>query len=637
MKIALAQMNVKLGQPQKNVERMLKFIQEAKDEGVDIVAFSEMCVGGYFLSDEYNNEAFCKELMSYNEVLREASKGIVLIYGNIYFDSSSSFRNRDGRIQKFNAAYIFQNGERVKNITGNIISCFPKSLLPCYRVFDDPRYFTSMPDFALALGYEIDEFYLPSKLKIKEKTYKIGLTLCEDLWTRDYKYKEKPLNPSKFFIQNGADLIINLSASPWTYDKNKARDNAVKFLYEDCKKDGLDFVPFYYVNCVGAQNTGKNIITFDGGSTVYDSKGEIYDYIPEAYSEELFTTEHDKVSPAEIADIRTPKNKIAEKYQAIKQGLLHVQDMIGMDNPPKWVVGASGGIDSSLVIAILVDTFGPGNVIIVNMPSVYNSGKTINVFKHLAKTLAVKSFTVPITDLHNVFNMSLADSKEPTSLNEENDQARIRGLILAGFAARYGALFTSNGNKLETALGYATLYGDTSGAVCPLADLTKSEVFEMARYVNENIYDKEVIPELLLPDRLFRFKEDQISPSAELKENQIDPIKFGYHCALIEALMNYQIRSVEDIMEWYLEGALAKNLGISEPLIQRWGIDDPKTFIDDLKWFTKLVRKNIFKRIQSPPIIVTSKTAFGSDRRESQFPPYETKRSQELEKQILGE
>jgi len=122
-----------------------------------------------------------------------------------------------------------------------------------------------------------------------------------------------------------------------------------------------------------------------------------------------------------------------------------------------------------------------------------------------------------------------------------------------------------------------------------------------------------------------------------LKENQIDPIKFGYHCALIEALMNYQIRSVEDIMEWYLEGALAKNLGISEPLIQRWGIDDPKTFIDDLKWFTKLVRKNIFKRIQSPPIIVTSKTAFGSDRRESQFPPYETKRSQELEKQILGE
>jgi len=638
MKIALAQMNVKLGQPQKNVERLLEFIQEAKDRGCDIVVAPELCVGGYFLADEYNNESFCKELMSYNEVLRGASKGIVLIYGNIYFDSSNSFRNRDGRIQKFNAAYIFQNGECVKNIAGNIISCFPKSLLPCYRVFDDPRYFTSMPDFALALGYEIDEFYLPAKVKIKEKTHKIGLTLCEDLWTRDYKYKEQPLNPSKFFIQNGADLIINLSASPWTYDKNKARDNAVKFLYEDCKKSGLDFVPFYYVNCVGAQNTGKNIVTFDGGSTVYNCNGDVYDYIPDSYREELFTTENIKVICDSSDEKRKPKNKIREKYDAIICGLKHIKDMTGVEEP-KWIVGASGGIDSSLVIALLVKAFGNDSVSIVNMPSQYNSKKTIAVFEHLALKLDLKNYVLPITDdIWNVYKNldGLLDSvSDASKLNEENDQARVRGLILSGIAARIGSFFTCNGNKLEVALGYATLYGDTSGAICPLADLTKAEVFEMARFVNDEIYKKEIIPNSLLPDKLFRFGEDQIAPSAELKKKQIDPMKFGYHDALIEALMNYQIRSVEDIMGWYLEGTLVKNLGISIELMERWNIDDPRVFIDDLRWFSNLMRKNIFKRIQSPPIIVTSKTAFGNDRREVQFPAFDTKESKELEVQIM--
>ena len=638
MKIALAQMDVKPGQPAKNVKKMLELIQEAKEDNSDIVVFSELCVGGYMLSDEYNDPSLCEELMSYNDVLREASEGIVLIYGNIFVPGKKynldNLVNRDGRELKYNFAYVFHNKKnKLENTSGGWSFGQPKSLMPNYRIFDDSRYFQSAVETASACNFNLEDLYSPIIIEIEGKKRRIGISICEDIWTKDYRHNNKVLNPTRYLIQNGAEMIFNLSASPWTYGKNHARDNAIKFICNDC---GGKMVPLYYVNCVGAQNTGKNIVTFDGGTTIYNSNGDIYDYVPTQYKEDLLIVDSEDVDKEKPLN-RDVENKIREKYLAIKRGLLHMKDIFGTDKNPKWVVGASGGIDSSLVIALLVDAFGKDNVLIVNMPSKYNSQKTIGAFEQLAKALELKSFVSPITgtyiELYNMLEesgVSLA-----TSLNEENEQAKIRNLILSSIAARENAIYTCNGNKLEIALGYFTLDGDGRGSVAPIADLTKVEIWEMAKFLNEKIFKKEVIPNALFPDKMFYFDKKGIDPSAELKEKQVDPMKWGYHDALLEAFMNYQVHPVEEIMKWYLNGTLAKNLNISVELLERWDITTPKTFIDDIKWFYSSMRKNVFKRVQSPPIIITSKTAFGNDRREAQLPPLYRKKMVELEEKIL--
>lgn len=638
MKIALAQMDVKPGQPAKNIEKMLAFIQEAKDKGAGICCFSELCVGGYCLSDEYADPGFCEELMSYNDVLREASDGIVLIYGNIFVpgkkNNPDNLVNRDGRELKYNFAYIFQNREKMlRNASGGWIFGMPKTLCPNYRIFDDSRYFLSVAETAMACGIKLEDMYSPIIVSIEGKEHCIHLSLCEDVWTQDYRYNNKVLNPTKYAIEKGAEMIFNLSASPWTYGKNHARDNAIKFICNDC---GGKMVPLYYINCVGAQNTGKNIVTFDGGTTIYNSRGEIYDYMGIPYEEELRIVNSDKVDTCPPIQ-RDVENKIEEKYLAIKRGLLHMKDIFGTDKNPRWVVGASGGIDSSLVIALLVDTFGPENVLIVNMPSKYNSRETINSFADLANALGLRTHFSHIgTMCENLDNLLIASKfAVATSLNEENEQATIRNLILSSIAGRENAIYTCNGNKLEVALGYGTLNGDCRGSIAPIADLTKVEIYEMAKFLNNHIFGKEVIPVSLFPDEMFRFSEEKIQPSAELKEKQVDPMKWGYHDALLEALMNYQVHTVEEIMEWYLNGTLAKNLGIKVELLERWDITTPQTFIDDIKWFYNSMRKNVFKRVQSPPIIITSKTAFGNDRREAQLPPLYRKKMKELEEKIL--
>jgi NAD+ synthase (glutamine-hydrolysing) len=221
-----------------------------------------------------------------------------------------------------------------------------------------------------------------------------------------------------------------------------------------------------------------------------------------------------------------------------------------------------------------------------------------------------------------------------STLNKENIQAKIRGTtMLSNIASKYGALMTNNGNKLEAALNYATLYGDVNGALAPIADLLKTEVFMMGKYLNEHIYHDQVLSSTLFPDELFRFKKDQIIPSAELKEDQIDPMKFGYHDALLEAYTDYRKKSVVDVMRWYVDGTLEKNLNISTALIKRWNIDDPKEFLKDLKWFTKSVQSS-FKRAQTCMNIMTSKSAFGYDIRESILPYHEYEQEKALKEHI---
>ncbi len=630
MKIALAQMEVVPGKPKKNLETMVAMIREAKRKQVDLIAFPEMAVGGYFLGDKWVSNEHNLNLMEFNEALRRASDGIAVAYGNIFVDKGINERvgddklhpNKDGRTRKYNAVYVFQNGKPAERAMPTKIlpeGVQPKTLLPNYRIFDDERYFFSTEDLAKDFGVTLESLLQPFLIEADGKKVPVGFEICEDLWCEDYRKEGQALNPSKTLIGNGARYIVNVSASPWTFGKNGARDRRVKFLKNE---SGADFVPFLYVNCTGVQNNGKNFITFDGGSTVYNSDGEPIILNSAQYEQELIIVESSDFEKAPVE--RTEKPMIAQKYDAIIAGIRHVKETTRSDEQPRYVIGLSGGVDSAVVAALLTKAVGAGKVLGVNMPTRYNSEKTQNAAARIAEKLGIAYVTIPIEELVEV-NVKLLNAvdadgtgRKLSEFNLENVQAKIRGTsILSNLAAMYGALFTNNGNKLETALGYTTLYGDVGGAIAPIGDLTKTEVFELARYLNEEVFHDEVILGMLLPDELYRFGKEQIQPSAELKNNQIDPMKFGYHDALLAAMTDFRKKGATDVMRWYVEGTLEEHLGISTELITRWGIDEPAEFLRDLEWFASKTDEAVFKRVQSPPIIITSKSAYGYDIRES--------------------
>jgi NAD+ synthase (glutamine-hydrolysing) len=648
MKIALAQMEVIPGGMDKNVRKMLDMINLAKEQAVGLLVFPELCVSGYILSDLWVNDSFCEALMNYNRVIREASKGIVVAYGNIYQDREINTRwndskyhpNKDGRTRKYNAVYVVQNGFPARRIKESMIlpeGVHPKTLLPEYRIFDDERYFFSLQDIVKDAGVSLQEVAQPFILDVNGEKVVIGFEVCEDLWCNDYRLRGEPLNVTNILIQNGAEMIVNISASPWNYGKNAARDSRIAFLKEQA---GNKFVPFLYVNNVGIQNNGKNFITFDGGTTVYNRDGRPVLMARKSYEEELIMFHDSIVDKAPL--IREEEPKIKGKFEAIISGIKHMAMFKPANEPLRFVIGLSGGIDSAVVACLLTLACGKENVIAISMPSKHNATRTKYTTRHIVDKLGIDFYSVPIDPFvspHNIFTQfdsKFTPSNEVKDLSDENIQAKIRGTsILSNFAGRYNRFFTCNGNKLEIALGYTTLYGDVNGALAPIGDLTKTEVYEMARFLNDEIFREPIIPSALLPDRLFSFDGQWVVPSPELKKDQIDPIRFGYHCALLEALTDYLRKSPEDILQWYLEGELESHLNISNDLIVRWGMDDPRLFVQDLEWFTSTIQKNIFKRIQAPPIIITSRSSYGYDIRESMLPFYTTPHYDRMKSEVL--
>lgn len=652
MKISVTQFNVVPLAIERNLNEMVNLTRAAKEEGCDLIVFPELCVSGYVLSDQWLDRHFCNDLMAANAELVAASEGIGMIYGNAYLDDDIAdrlgqrghFTNKDGRSRLYNAAYFLQNGAYAKRAKASHLlpdGVQPKTLLPSYRFFDDPRYFFSLQDVAIDMGVDLATLCQPFAFSTGAGQHSIGTQVCEDLWCKDYRQNLQSNNVTKHLIANGAQLIVNISASPWTLDKHDARDRRITFLKDESERNGHHFVPFVYCNTAGAQNNGKNIITFDGGSCVYDDNAKLICDSPNPFQHE-YTIYDTQINYA--VKQRQSASRIAQKNAAITTGLHHLQDMLGWASAPKFLVGLSGGVDSAVVAALLVQAFGKDSVMTVNMPSQYNSQKTQDVAAHVASALGIDYHQIGIDTLVDAHLPIFAqlDEQYPSpewmrKLSDENIQAKVRGTsILSNIAGRYGRMFTNNGNKVEIALGYATLYGDVGGVVAPIGDLTKAEVFDMARYLNTEVFNKEVIPYSLLPDDLFRFAEDAIPPSAELREEQIDPMKFGYHCALLEKATSFQKCRPEDVMQWYIDGCLAEKLGISKALISRWGIDHPATFIEDLEWFYECIRKSVFKRIQSPPIILTSPSAYGFDIRESQLPNWHSGNYQRLKQQVLA-
>ena len=624
--IALVQMDVKPARPDLNVERMLRYIDRAREAGAELVVFSELCISGYILGDLWEVDAVVEDFAAFSETIREASRDMVVLFGNVAVDRANI--GEDGRIRKYNAVYVCADGRYVarKDVPAGLpAGVQPKTLHPNYRFFDDDRHFYSLRKLADDRGRSVYDWTEPFEIRLRDgRTFRFGVQLCEDIWCQDYGYERDVLDTLRVFHDRGAQALFNLSSSPWTWQKNVKRNRVVR---EILTRSPL---PVFYCNHVGAQNSGKNIIVFDGDTTVYSPEGDILRRARPWREQMVLTRDGDP--PAASQD------EIAAVCDAILTGLRHLDDIREKEN--RFLVGVSGGIDSSVVVSLLVQAFGPERVHAVNMPTRFNASITQENARQVCRTLEVDFLSCPIQDLYEYLSdkiKGVSFSRTPgdyTRLVDENLQARIRGAdILPALAAKFGLVFTNNGNKTETALGYATLYGDVNGAVAPIADLYKVQVLQLARFLNGQIFGREVIPGNLI--------SGETVPSAELSEAQDvtrglgDPIKYGYHDAMLRQIIEYR-KDPADFLHWFVNGILLEEIGWNDREKFRAWFPDVNTWIEDLEWIARQVRVNLFKRVQAPPIIVLSKRAFGFDLRESQLPAYETRRYGELKALALS-
>ncbi|MCF0114542.1 MAG: NAD(+) synthase, partial [Erysipelotrichaceae bacterium] len=302
----------------------------------------------------------------------------------------------------------------------------------------------------------------------------------------------------------------------------------------------------------------------------------------------------------------------------------------------KWIIGLSGGLDSTVDACLLTMALGKERVVGYNMASRYNSDKTKNNARHLANALGMEIREGSIEKITKATCTTLEEygyTGVDSGLAYENIQARIRGHLLSSFAAKEGGVIINNGNKVEVCLGYCTLYGDSVGALAPIGDMTKVQLFELSHQIN-NVLGKEAVPYNLLPVLTDGKIEWDMAPSAELKDAQRDPMKWFYHDALVSYLTEEPSFRVEELMEAYLDGSIYETeMG---QWIKYYGLDDPKAYIDDLHWFLNTMARNRFKRFQGAPIIRVSDGCFGYDFREAQISVDVSERFKELETKILN-
>ena len=639
--ITLAQMEVRAGRPDLNVGSMLGFIERARAAGAAIVAFPEMCIPGYILGDTWEIDALVEDFEDWSDAIREASRGIAVVFGNVALDRAAI--GEDGRVRKLNAAWVCHDRrfvERAGLPAPLPHGVHPKTLHPNYRFFDDDRHFYSLRKIAGETGTRVSDWTIPYEIPAGRGALRLGVQLCEDVWHQDYRDRHETLDTLRAWHRAGADLVVNLSASPWTWQKNDKRHRVVR------EAMARSPVPFFYVNQVGAQNNGKNILVFDGDTCGYRTGGSLAGRAP-PWREAMLVFGGSDGSAENTGNtgntgnigstgIAPEQTEIEAIHDAIITGLRHLDHVRGCGN--RYLIGVSGGIDSSVVACMLRIAFGPERVFAVNMPTRFNAGVTRENARSLCEALGIDYLSCPIEDLYRALSARIRAAgfeHEPgtyTRLVDENVQTRIRGSdMLAGLAAKCGLVFTNNGNKTEVALGYATLYGDVNGAVAPIADLYKTQVFALARHLNDTVFGREVIPRNLI--------DGGTVPSAELSEAQDvtrglgDPIRYGYHDALLRQLVEYR-RHPLDLLEWYRAGALPERIGWGDEDRLRAYFPDARAFVEDLEWVAGQLRASCFKRIQAPPIIVLSKRAFGFDLRESQLPAY-APRAWERAKQAL--
>ena len=447
LRTALAQMSVIAGSPRVNAVWMMNEIAQAKTRGIDILIFPELCVPGYLIGDEAEDESFVHDVWYWNDRIVAATKGseMVVIFGSYVIDREGAL-GEDGRLRKLNAGIVSQNGMVLSNRAG--LPFFVKTLMPKYRMFDDERHFLSLVKMAIERNELLEAILQPFDVTIRGEALRLGAIICEDMWDQDYSVK-----PGKILAAHGIDLMVNISCSPWGWQKNRARHQNVMRLARDIG------VPFIYVNNVGVQNNGKNFIVFDGSSTIYNEQGEVAAYREPYRSgvKDFTVTTGMSPVPYEEAD------DVTQLFSGLVFGLRGYFLTIP-DRMRKMVIGLSGGVDSAVVAALMVHVLGKKNVIGINLPyGDYNSVETRDAAKELADNLDIEYHVMPIDDL--VHAQVKLHGIEPGTASFKTVQAIARMTVLAAHASKVGGIFTCNGNKSETAFGYFTLNGDGRGSI----------------------------------------------------------------------------------------------------------------------------------------------------------------------------
>ncbi|MFW6351400.1 MAG: NAD+ synthase, partial [Bacteroidota bacterium] len=469
MKIALAQFNYHIGNFQKNTGKIIEGIQKAKSLNADLVVFSELSVCGYPSGDFLEFDDYIHKCYQAVEDISMHCKGIAAIVG-------APARNEQPKGKPlYNAAYFIED-QKIKHV-------YKKGLLPNYDIFEEYRYFEPATTFSL-IGF---------------KNKKIALTICEDLWNLN----DNPLyvqNPMGQLAKKGAEIMINIAASPFSWNHNKERKT---MLIDNARRYQL---PLFYVNHIGAQTE----LIFDGGSMVINPKGQIKEELN--YFEEDF-----KVVDLDHARKPNPENELLpedEKYKIenIYNALvLGVRDYFGKLGFSKAILGLSGGIDSAVTMAIAADALGKENVLAVLLPGEFSTDHSLKDAEELTKNLDSPYHIINIAETHKNFEKNLQPyfENKPFDVTEENIQARTRAIYLMALSNKHGYILLNTSNKSEAAVGYGTLYGDMCGGLSVIGDVYKTDVFKLARFINR---DKEIIPENTITK----------PPSAELKPDQKD-------------------------------------------------------------------------------------------------------------------
>lgn len=525
LRIALAQINPLVGDINGNVDRMTAAAAEAAVNGAHIVVFPELSLVGYPPEDLLLRPGFINKAQAALEALATTVKDMVWVVGHPQSDNNGVH----------NAASVLANG--------SIVATYFKQILPNYSVFDEKRYFKAGTEACV----------------IEVNDRKLGLTICEDIWD--------PV-PTDLAKQAGAEIILNMNASPFHTNRWTERETAV---CERVREQGL---PVVYVNQAG----GQDELVFDGASFVIDAQGET---CHRASAFEAEVTSIDWLTDGSIISTdgvtAYPVDEVSI-YQALVTG---VHDYVEKNNFHGVVIGLSGGIDSALTLAIAVDALGADRVEVVMMPSRYTSDMSLADAEAQAKTLGIKYRVIGIESMFNSFLDALKDefSGLATDTTEENIQARVRGVLLMAISNKLGKMVLTTGNKSEMAVGYATLYGDMAGGYAAIKDVPKTLVYKLANWRNQLA---PVIPQRVI-DR---------PPSAELAPDQKDS----------DSLPDYDV--LDPVLEAYVENDLCVEdiiaLGFEEQMVRR---------------VIRLVDLNEYKRRQAPPGVRISRKAFGRDRR----------------------
>ena len=542
MKVTIAQINTINGDVKGNTAKIISAIEKARSDGSDMVVFPEVVTHGYTSQDWFQDQDIIQHASDPLREIIPATAGLTAIVGTIRKNTDN-----DGR-RLFNSAAVIHDGK--------LLGFADKTLLPEYDVFDDPRYFEPNP--ADGRLYEVNGV-------------KIGVVVCEDFWNDKTFWKDRLYenDPTDEVIALGPDVVVSVNASPYNKGKIKLRCDMVAHRAKANK------VPIVFVNLVG----GNDGIIFDGASLIADEEGDI---ILQAAAFEEF------VETVEL-DVRKPDARgiTGSEIDSIHRALvLGIRDYARKNNFSKAVLGLSGGIDSALVAALAAEAIGPENLVCVMMPSPFSSEGSVTDSEELIRNLGCEGRIEPISDTFEVLLKQMElhkPSKGGESLAAENMQSRLRGVILMAISNAEGRLLLSTGNKSELAVGYCTLYGDTNGGLAVLGDVLKTEVWQIARMINEKA-GREIIPNRIIDKK----------PSAELAPNQFDQ----------DSLPPYEL--MDPVLKMYFEQKASPQeiIGAGHDAELVYGI------------LNKVEHPaNEFKRQQLPPTLIISKNAIGVGRR----------------------